>query len=150
MRLAPLITSIGKLDGALAEYRVHSANTYTRSQFTLETVTRELDLGEKLWDLQYVFLQKTAPELIERLRPVSNSGMFHLLRYLRAKLSGSTDQKQHYAAFIQHVARHEGSANLWFWRITRYLPNMLFAPAMNVAMGQSALKRWIARFRGLI
>ena len=71
MRLAPMITSVVKVDDALAEYRVHGTNTYAKNRFTLETVTREIQLGERLWESQQHFLAQLSPGLARSSVPLT-------------------------------------------------------------------------------
>jgi glycosyltransferase involved in cell wall biosynthesis len=150
MRLAPMITSVMKVDDALAEYRVHGANTYTKSRFTLETVAREIELGERLWESQRRFLAQLSPELASEFQPIDQSGYFLLLKYVRSKLSGDGSAKQCHALFIADVSRQSDAKYLWFWRSTRYMPKPVFACAVNLLMSQSVLKQFLARLKGLI
>jgi hypothetical protein len=150
MRLAPLITSVTKLDEPLAEYRVHGANTYTKSRLTLETVSREIELGERLWEAQYTFLLHLSPECAARFLPLDRSGYILLLKYVRSKLSGGGTATQAYTRFIADVSKQADARYLWFWRSTRFLPRAVFAFAVNLLMSQNALKQFLARLKGLI
>jgi hypothetical protein len=147
MRLAPLISSLAKLDEPLAQYRIHSANTYTRSGLTKETVTREIALGEKLWTAQRDFLRQIAPDMANRLQPVQESQYFRLLEYLQARLRGDARRKQYYSAFIKSLRGQGNAKQLFFWRLAERMPRPLFAFTVNLLMGPSALKRALVRLK---
>lgn len=149
MRVAPLISTLAKLDEPLAEYRIHSANTYTKSGFTQETVSREIALGEKLWAVQRDFLWQMAPDSASRLRPVDESQYFLLLKYLEARLRGDAGRKERYAAFITSLRRQGNGKQLAFWRMTERMPRPLFASLVSFLMGPSALKRALVRLKRL-
>jgi glycosyltransferase involved in cell wall biosynthesis len=149
MRLAPMISIVAKLDEPLAEYRIHSANTYTKSGFTPATVSREIALSEKLWVTQRDFLRQIAPDIASRLRPVEESQYFLLLKYLEARLRGDADRKERYAAFITSLRRQENGKQLAFWQMTERMPRPLFALTVNLLMGPSALKRALAPLKRL-
>jgi glycosyltransferase involved in cell wall biosynthesis len=150
MRLAPMISPIAKLDDPLAEYRVHGSNTYATNRRTLETVSREIGLGESLWKAQRDFLARLAPELAGEFQPIDRSGYFLLLKYVRSKLSGDGSAKQCYADFMADVRKQSNARYGWFWRSTRFMPKPLFACAVNLLMGQGVIKQLLARFKGLI
>lgn len=145
MRVAPMISTLAKLDEPLAEYRIHRANTYTKSGFTQETVSREIALGEKLWSAQRDFLRQMAPDSASRLRPVNESQYFLLLKYLDARLRGGSSREECYAVFIASLRRQESTKQLAFWRIAERLPRPLFAFTVNLLMGPSTFKRVLAR-----
>jgi hypothetical protein len=147
MRLAPLISPLAKLDEPLAHYRIHSANTYTRSGMTPETVTREIAMGEVLWTAQREFLRQIAPDVANRLRPVQESPYFHLLKYLQARLRGDAGRKQYYSAFVDGLRGQGNAKQLLFWRLAERMPRPLFAFAVNLLMGPSALKRALVRLK---
>jgi glycosyltransferase involved in cell wall biosynthesis len=150
MRLAPMISSIANVDDALAEYRVHGSNTYATNRRTVETVSREIVLGESLWEAQRDFLGQFAPELAARFEPIGRSGYFLLLKYIQARLSGNGSANDRYADFIADVRKHSDARYLWFWRSTRIMPKPVFAFAVNLLMGQGAVKQLLARLKGLI
>lgn len=149
MRLAPFISRLAKLDEPLAQYRIHSANSYTRTGLTQETVSREIALGEELWTAQRDFLRQTMPDVVSRLQPVERSQYFLLLKYLEARLRGDAGRKQCYAAFIGDLRGQGHAKRLLFWQLTERLPRPLFAFAVNVVMGPSALKRVLVRLKRL-
>jgi glycosyltransferase involved in cell wall biosynthesis len=149
MRLAPLLSAISRLDDVLSEYRVHGANTYTKRRFTLETVDREITLGERLWESQHDFLSRISPELGSELASVGHSEYFLLLKYIRSKLNGGAGGGP-WEAFLSDLNRQANRRKLWFWRSTRYMPRPVFRYVVNLLMSQSALKQWLARFKGLI
>lgn len=150
MRLAPMISPIAKLDDALAEYRVHGSNTYATNRRTLETVSREISLGESLWEAQHDFLARLTPELAGRFEPIGRSGYFLLLKYVRSRLSGDGSADACYAAFIADVRKNSDARYVWFWRSTRMMPKPVFAFAVNLLMGQGTVKQLLARMKGLI
>ncbi|MGA8599750.1 MAG: glycosyltransferase family 2 protein [Bryobacteraceae bacterium] len=150
MRLAPLISSIAKLDDTLAEYRVHGSNTYATNRRTVETVSREISLGESLWKAQRDFLARLAPELASGFEPIGRSGYFLLLKYVRSRLSGDGSADECYAAFIADVQKNSNPRYVWFWRSTRIMPKPVFAFAINLLMGQGAVKQLLARIKGLV
>jgi glycosyltransferase involved in cell wall biosynthesis len=145
MRLAPMISTLAKLDEPLAEYRIHSANTYTRSGLTQGTVSREIALGEKLWAAQRDFLRHAAPDSASRLRPVEESQYFLLLKYLEARLRGGAVRKERFAAFITSLRRQGSRKQLAFWQMTERMPHPLFAFIVNLLMGPSAFKQALVR-----
>jgi glycosyltransferase involved in cell wall biosynthesis len=145
MRLAPFISRLAKVDEPLAQYRIHSANSYTRTGLTQETVSREIALGEKLWAAQRDFLRQTMPDIVNRLRPVEKSQYFLLLKYLEARLRGDAGRKQCYAAFVGGLREQGHTKRLLFWGLAERLPRPLFAFTVNVVMGPSALKIALVR-----
>ena len=149
MRLAPLITRVGSIPEALAEYRLHAANTYSQQQVTKQSVTRELGISRTLWEEQYRFLSRISPDLAGQLTALENSSDIALLEYLRAKLDHDLSAREYHAKYIA-ACKHQGKSKwLRFWRMSVYFPDFLFGPAVNLLLGQGALKQWVARLRHL-
>jgi glycosyltransferase involved in cell wall biosynthesis len=149
VRLAPLITRVKRIPETLAEYRLHAANTYSRQQVTKQSVTRELELGRALWREQHRFLSLVSPALARQLTALENSSYIGLLEYLKAKLANAPDARKYHAEYIASCKRQGESKLLSFWRVSIYLPGVLFRPAINVLLGQGLIKQLIARMRNI-
>ena len=149
MRLAPLITKVGSIPEALAEYRLHDANTYTQRQVTLHSVTRELELSRALRQEQHRFLSGIGPALAEQLAVLENSPHIALLEYLRARLRHDPAVREYHAAYLAVCQRRGESKWLSFWRLSIFLPGVLFRFSINLLLGSGFLKQVVARMRGL-
>jgi hypothetical protein len=149
MRLAPLIARVAGIPEPLAEYRLHSANTYSRRQISAESVGRELELAGALWKEQYRFLSLLSPGLEQQLAGTGNSPYMCQLAYLQARLRGSADARRLHAAYMAVCERQNERKWRRFWRASIYLPDPLFRRAINLLLGQSALKQFVARLKRL-
>jgi glycosyltransferase involved in cell wall biosynthesis len=148
-RLAPLVTSVKRMPEALAEYRLHAANTYSQQQVTLQSVTRELGLSKALWQEQYRFLSCIGPAIPEQLAALDHSPHIALLEYLRARLCQDPAAPQRHAEYLAICKRQGESRWRLFWRMSILLPDMLFYRAINLLLGQGALKQLVARIKQL-
>lgn len=148
-RLAPLVTSIGAVDEALTEYRLHSANTFAKSTITPASLEREMQLCDALWQQQYSFLSESNPRAAARLSPLETVPYVLFVRYLQAKLRNDPSAKTCHTEYMEAVRKEPPSLALRFWRFSFYIPGFLFGPAINLFLGQNAAKRLIARVRGL-
>ncbi|HTF69606.1 MAG TPA: glycosyltransferase family 2 protein [Edaphobacter sp.] len=149
VRLAPLITSIGSVDKALAEYRLHAANSYGASRVTVPFLDRETEFGKALWNHQHTFLSQISPSLAAKLKPVTETEYFSFIEYLRAKLGRERSAKvlhQRYMTTLKQVRRNSWSTSFWRWSF--YLPAPVFDFTINLFLGQNILKRAIARLKG--
>jgi glycosyltransferase involved in cell wall biosynthesis len=151
VRLAPLITPVGSLDQALAEYRLHTANSYGASRVTVASLDRELEFGRALWQQQYTFLSQTNSWAAQKLKPVNATEYFCFVRYLRAKLCKDRSAKELHEIYLQALRQvRPGGVAMSFWRLSYYLPRFLFGFAINLFLGQNVLKRFVAQVKGLV
>jgi glycosyltransferase involved in cell wall biosynthesis len=147
MRLAPLITVVKRMPDVLAEYRMHDSNTYVERHVTLASVTKQLRVSEALWDEQHRFLCGLHADLGAQLASLDESPLTALQEYLAAKLGKDPDVKKYHTRLLERLDRSGDNKLSFFWRISIFLPNFLFRPAINLLLGQGALKQFIARLR---
>lgn len=149
MRLAPLLTIIGAIPDALAEYRLHDSNMYLRKRLTVASINEELELSRALWQEQYRLLCEMSPELGRKLAPFESNRDVLLLRYLAARLRRDGSARKSYNAYIEACRRNGQPRWFRFWQSSVYIPDLLFAPAVNVLFGQNKLKQFVAHVRKL-
>jgi glycosyltransferase involved in cell wall biosynthesis len=149
MRLTPLTTQVGRIPEALAEYRLHRTNTYGQRTISAQSVSRELELSEALWNAQRQFLFRIKPEMAAHLADLDHNCYVALLRYMRAKLCRDPAVGEHHRRFVS-VSRHYKQPR-WhqFWRASLHIPTTLFQFAANLLLGQGVLKQIAARLKGL-
>jgi hypothetical protein len=149
MRVAPLVSAVKRLPGALAEFRMHGSNSYSKQGVSVQAVAKQLQISTALWQEQARFLEEFEPGLSAHLAPLDNSTLTALLRYLEAKLNRARTVGTEHQNFIATCRRLGDTKWLAFWRISIYLPNFIFRPAVQLLTGQSAIKQFFARFRQL-
>lgn len=147
-RFAPLLTSVVRRKEALAEYRLHGANSYVRSGTSAASILREIMTCRGLWEAQRDFLNSIAPDLALQLQPVNSSPYLVYLDYVYARLSGSPAPWFSYHRFLSQLHASRG-LTFWFWKYSIYLPVPLFYAAINLITRQSIVKELLARIRGL-
>ena len=149
MRLAPLVTSIKRVPDALAEYRLHNTNTYSRQGTSAESVSKELALSRALWKEQQRFLSSFDNSAARHLTNLEDSSYTALLVFLKAKLGNEREVRQYHQRYLAAAKQEHSAAILAFWRFSIYLPNAIFRPAVSTMLGQGALKQFISRLRKL-
>jgi glycosyltransferase involved in cell wall biosynthesis len=150
MRLAPLVTSIKRIPDALAEYRLHDTNTYSRQGTSGDSVTKELELSRALWKEQHRFLSSFDAQAAKQLTDLEDSSYTALLQFLKAKLRHEPEVRKYHRKYLAACKREHHAAVLAFWHISIYLPNFIFRPAVSTMLGQGALKQFISRLRKLV
>jgi hypothetical protein len=149
MRLAPLLTAVRRMPDALAEYRVHGANSYSGRAVNAQAVKRQLEVSRALWRAQYGLLFAIQPEIAASLSPLEVSQTTALLQYIEAKLLKAPDVAVFHQKLLDASKRQGKDTLLPFWRMSIRLPNFLFRPAINLLLGQSVLKQFVARLKKL-
>ncbi len=148
MRLAPLVTPIAAIKETLAEQRLHQNNTYGMPRMTAATISREMMLGEALWEQQRLLLRSIDEGLANRFEPVLGSQHMLFLGYTRAKLTRDPDVRLRHEEYMRVLEADVAGRNVWLWRMSIYFPIGLFDRILNFLYGQSRLKQLVARFRG--
>jgi glycosyltransferase involved in cell wall biosynthesis len=150
MRLAPLITAIKRIPEALAEYRLHDANTYSRRTTSGESVSRELALSTALWNEQRRHLKAMHSDFVKQLTELDCNSYIALLEYIKAKLLGKPDVERRHMRYLT-ICEHEHDKRFFhFWRASFYLPNIVFIPMLNLLFGQGYLKQLLSRIKSLV
>jgi glycosyltransferase involved in cell wall biosynthesis len=150
MRLAPLATVVKRVPKALAEYRLHTSNTYSRKTTSGESVARELVLSQALWLEQRRYLTDIDPDLAQQLTSLDGDSYIALLEYIRAKLMDRADTIERHKHYLR-TCDHEGNKKFYyFWRASVYLPKLVFGSAVNLLFGQGAIKQFLWRLKKLI
>lgn len=149
MRLAPLITNVAAIPEAMAEYRLHNSNSYAQHSVTADSVGKELTLSKALWGEQRRFLAAIDSQLATQFEPFEASPHCAFLQFLDAKLRNLKTARAYHAEYVAVSRRSQAPRWFRFWRMSLYLPGPLFRVAVNMLLGQSALKQAIARFRRL-
>jgi len=149
VRLAPLLTAIKRMPQALAEYRLHDANTYAKQSFTAESVTKELTFSTALWQEQHRFLSKLDPDIAGLLSAFENGPYSGQLRYLQAKLRDDPAARKYQQNYLEIRKRVGDTKFSLFWRLSIYIPGILFRPLVGLLFGNGALKQFIARLKKL-
>jgi glycosyltransferase involved in cell wall biosynthesis len=149
MRLAPLTTQVGRVPKALAEYRLHRTNTYGQRTVSAQSINRELELCEALWNAQRQFLFRINPKTATQLANLDGNCYIGLLRYLRAKLWRDPAVGEYHRRYLAVSRHYERPKWHQFWRASLHIPTTLFQFAANLLLGQGILKQIAARFKGL-
>jgi len=150
MRLAPLMTRIRRISAALAEYRVHNANAYARQRVTAASVAKQLLISKALWREQHKYLFDIQAGLAAQLADHDESSLTALHQYIGAKLGQEPTVRNYHAKLLQLLKSSGDTKLIPFWAISLYLPNFLFQPAINMLLGQGAVKQFIARLKKLL
>jgi glycosyltransferase involved in cell wall biosynthesis len=148
-RFAPLLTSVLRRQEVLAEYRLHGANGYEKSNITADTILREITVCKNLWQAQKDFLENLDPRLVPQLQPLENSSYLLHLEYLYARLSRSPSPLLSYHRYMRDLQADPEAHKLWFWKHSIYLPSFVFDILLNLMYRQSLLKEALARLRGV-
>jgi glycosyltransferase involved in cell wall biosynthesis len=151
-RLAPLITNVTREDEALSLYRLHNNNNYGPGRVTAAFFKRELEYCDALWGAQKRFLKTIDPGLAEEFQPVSNNHYVLYNQFLYARLAKSPDVREHFDRYIASLESYGAGVvkDLWFWRMSPYLPHVVFDYIFNLKSGQSWLKHLVARFKKMV
>lgn len=148
-RMAPLLTPVGSVDEALAEYRLHTANSYGTSRVTEASLARDVEFCRALWKQQHRVLSELNPLAAAKLTPVDDAEYICLVRYLIARLRNDSSARALHKKYIAALLQLRPSImSLWFWRISYYLPKPLFERSINLFLGQNAAKRIVAWMKG--
>jgi glycosyltransferase involved in cell wall biosynthesis len=147
-RLAPLLTSVVRVEEPLAEYRLHDTNSYVRSALSAQSILREITICHHLWFAQRDFLFTISPDLVRELQPVEKSSYLIYLEYIHARLSRSPESHVSYRRFLADL-REQHAGRTWFWKYSIYLPAPIFSTVVNVMSRPGVLKEIAARLRGV-
>jgi glycosyltransferase involved in cell wall biosynthesis len=150
-RLAPLITNVTREDEALSQYRLHNNNNYGQDKVTAAFFKRELEYCDALWGAQKRFLKTMDPQLAEDFQPVGRSHYILYNKFLYARLAKSPDVRAHYDRYMASLISLDRKyiRYLWFWKMSPYLPYVVFDFALNLLNRQSWLKQLMARMKKL-
>jgi hypothetical protein len=86
----------------------------------------------------------------KQLTDLEDSSYTALLQFLKAKLLHEPEIRKHHRKYLAACKREHHAAVFAFWRISIYLPNFIFRPAVSTMLGQGALKQFISRLRKLV
>jgi glycosyltransferase involved in cell wall biosynthesis len=142
-RLAPLMTKLSSADEPLAEWRQHGKNDQKATRVTLKRLDRELEIMMLLWQRQRDYLASVNPAAAAVLPGLEHSAYFRKLRYAQARLAGTAESAQRYQELFTSPVG--GRKDIYFWRISKFLPRPLFSKALDLVMTQGVLKELIAR-----
>jgi glycosyltransferase involved in cell wall biosynthesis len=145
-RLAPLLTNVTRVDNALSEYRLHSANNYGHDRVTAASFKRELEYCDALWAGQKRFLATLDPRLAEAFKPVHLNPYIAYTSYIHARLARDPGVRTHYDRYMKFLDG-PGARFVWFWKVSIYLPYAVFDFAINLLIRQSRLKQLIVRLK---
>jgi glycosyltransferase involved in cell wall biosynthesis len=143
-RLAPLMTELCSANAALAEWRQHGKNDQKATHLTLKRLDRELEIMMLLWEKQRDYLASVNPEAAGAFPGLDRSAYFRKLRYAQARLAGSADASQRYSELF--ASPLDGGKDIYFWQLSKFLPQPIFSKALDLVMTQGVLKELIARF----
>jgi hypothetical protein len=129
---------------------LHDANSYTAQGVTVDSITKQLEFSRALWKEQYRFLFELNPEIARQLSVPENSPYIALLQYLQAKLCNRPSARKFQQEYLTVRARNGETKLSLFWRLSIYLPNFFFRPAIDLLLGHGAVKQFIARLRKLV
>lgn len=143
LRLPPLMTNIQPIEECLAIYRRHKTNQSVLKNWKIY-VERELNAYERLWQMQRAYLASISPQLPEYLSPLASSEHVVALRYMQARLSGSTEMGRRYEELI-HGPTGANAPLVWrvMWRIAPLLPTAVFLRIFTVLVNPSRIKQWL-------
>jgi glycosyltransferase involved in cell wall biosynthesis len=149
MRLAPLVTHVRAVPQALAEYRLHNANTYAQRRVTADSVKKELGLTRALWKEQYRFLSSFSPQLADHLASLDHNVDVAFATYLAARLDRDSRARLYHDDYIRVCQEQERPKWYLLWRMSLYFPLPVFRLVANFVLGPSLVKQLVARFKGL-
>jgi len=146
-----LITNVTREDEALSQYRLHNNNNYGQDKVTAAFFRRELEYCDALWGAQKRFLKSMDPQLAEDFQPVGRSHYILYNKFLYARLAKSPDVRDHYDRYMASLMSLDRRyvRYLWFWKMSPYLPYVVFDFALNLLNRQSWLKQLMARMKKL-
>jgi glycosyltransferase involved in cell wall biosynthesis len=143
-RLAPLMAKLCSASAALAEWRQHGKNDQKATRVTLKRLDRELEVMMLLWQSQRDYLASVNSAAAAAFPGLERSAYFRKLRYAQARLAGSADAPQRYAALF--ASPLDGGKDVYFWKVSKFLPRPVFSKALDLVMTQGVLKELMARF----
>ena len=143
LRFAPLLTPIAAIEEPLAELRLHGENTYRRQRITVDSISRELDICERLWEAQRDLLDTLNPVIARELAPLDTARAILMQKYILARLSDDRRASKYHREFMSSQWTDRGYTR-WFWRASPHLPKPLFSAAVNALVGQSRWKQFLS------
>jgi glycosyltransferase involved in cell wall biosynthesis len=150
MASAPLMTVLIGISAPLTEYRCHGANDWNSFRVSLESLDRDLKIGEALWELRKNYLESVDPRL-SRIFPGFDQRLSTTCStYVRSKLRPTEDVLPAYRAFTRSkmfLTLHLGAR--WFWRLSVVLPQPLFRRAVNLVCRPNRVKQglwWLVKY----
>ncbi|HVW83232.1 MAG TPA: glycosyltransferase family 2 protein [Bryobacteraceae bacterium] len=145
-RLAPFMTEVCHIDRPLATWRLHDTNDANAAYINLERMARDLQVMQRLWQMQRDYLDGKAPSLARRLAPITRSDYYSRLHYVWARLGGFPD-----AEAIRHELlsspgfRQRPLPERLFWRLSPRLADSTFERISNMIMTQGRTKAFVGR-----
>jgi glycosyltransferase involved in cell wall biosynthesis len=152
MRLTPLMSRFASINEPLAAIQLHDSNTYQRHRVTGETIQREIDVCEELWEEQRRYLAALNSRLPALLQRIDAAPIIAQQRYICSRMNGTAD-RSHSRKLLANVRKGgQGLLRRLFWNGTILLPDSIFSRVVNVALTQNRFKQAIAHltsFTGL-
>jgi glycosyltransferase involved in cell wall biosynthesis len=143
-RIAPLTTSVCRIDRPLAVWRLHGRNDGNSTHVTLERLERELNYMHELWVEQRDFLDQRNPELARQFPSLETNSFYMRVKYMQLKLSRDRTARAYHSE-LRRLLENDRSPVSLFWRYSIHLPRLLFQKCIDLLQTQSVWKEWIAR-----
>jgi glycosyltransferase involved in cell wall biosynthesis len=144
-RFAPFITVIGSAPEVLSKFRLHGANTTSFTNLTVDFLSKEQTVLERIHQEQKQFLQNFyGAKVAEELTDLKYSTAVCHDRYLLARFQKaySQERREIYQRLINHPDFSNWSvAQQWLFKWGEYLPDKIFKVLFDQIYGSSHLKR---------
>jgi len=151
MRLVPLFSRLATIEEPLAKIRLHANDTYQRSRITADSIARELEICQYLWEEQRRRLQQIGQTLADTFAPLESAPGILLQRYVGARLGGRPEYRHHRTRLLRYMRAHrEPLVHQVFWWGIGFLPIAFFDGLINIAFTQNLMKQSLLMLQSLV
>jgi hypothetical protein len=144
-RIAPLITSVCRIEKALSSWTLHRRNDANSARVKVQRLERELRFMEMLWHEQHRFLLAHNPALAPELQPLQQNALYVKTRYIIGRLTADKDAHVSHATLCS-IPEIRQSYLAMFWRYSNRLPRPIFRKSIDLLETQGSLKHFLGRF----
>jgi hypothetical protein len=146
MRLIPLFSRLAVIEEPLAVIRLHGSNTYQRSRLTADSISRELDISQCVWEEQRRRLRQIHPALADSLTPLDSARCILVQRFISARLGRRPEYRCHHQRLLKCIrARREPILYRAVWWAAAFVPGVFFDEIINTAFTYNSLKQVVHR-----
>lgn len=146
-RIAPLVTSLCSVEGALSSWKLHQRNDANSSRVKVQRLEREVRFMEMLWQDQHRFLLAHNPSLAAELQPLQRNPLYVKMLYIVAKLNAAKDVQLSHRVLCGLPEIRQSYLGL-FWRYSNKLPRPIFRKSIDILETQGRLKHVVGRLLG--
>lgn len=143
-RIAPLVTSICRVEKPLSSWTQHHRNDQNSSQMKVERLAREIYFMEILWRDQHRFLLEFNPALAAELHQLQQNALYVKMRYIIGRLRAEKDSHINHITLCA-IPEIRNSYTGIFWRFSNRLPRLIFKKSIELLETQGILKHLLGR-----